>query len=151
MFFSLLDVLDHSLPDPWKEEQVPNGPVLKEARLSMALRFFAGGDKLDIACVHGVNPEEVRKSQWYVVDAIHSTPSMDICYPKNHLEQLEITMGFKNKSTINSDNCAGAIDGILIWIHQPSAPDVEKIGIGPLKFYCGRKKKFGLNMQAVCD
>jgi hypothetical protein len=47
---------------------------------------------------------------------------------------------------------AGAIDGILIcWIHRPSERDCVKSGCSAGKFFCGRKKKFGLNCQAVSD
>ena len=59
---------------------------------------------------------------------------------------------FKALSKAQSDSCAGCIDGILIWIHKPSTPDLDNnIEFGSKKFFCGRKKKFGLNMQAVCD
>ena len=40
---------------------------------------------------------------------------------------------------------------MLVWIHKPSSYDEKVIGIGPKKFFCGRKHKFGLNMQGVCD
>ena len=49
------------------------------------------------------------------------------------------------------NNCAGCLDGILIWTHKPSKPELEKLGIGGKKFFCGRKMKIGLNMLAVCD
>ena len=47
--------------------------------------------------------------------------------------------------------CAGAIDGILIWINRPTLEESRKVGVDQQKFYCGRKHKFGLNCQAVCD
>ena len=47
--------------------------------------------------------------------------------------------------------CAGAIDGILIWIEKPTSDECEAAKCGPKKFFCGRKKKFGLNMQGTCD
>lgn len=34
---------------------------------------------------------------------------------------------------------------------MPTASDCDALKIGPSRFFCGRKKKFGLNMQAVCD
>ncbi len=49
------------------------------------------------------------------------------------------------------DSDAGAIDGILIWVHKPSPKDCVDAGCSSGKFFCGRKKKFGLNCQAVCD
>jgi hypothetical protein len=66
-------------------------------------------------------------------------------------EQVKIARGFKAKSSINIDSCVGVIDGILIWIHKPDKESLEKFGVGPAKFFSGRKGKFGLNMQAVCD
>jgi hypothetical protein len=38
-------------------------------------------------------------------------------------------------SEVNFSNCAGAIDGILIWILKPSEEDAANAG-------CGRKKFF---------
>ncbi len=43
------------------------------------------------------------------------------------------------------------IDGILIWVHKPSPKDCVDAGCSSGKFLCGRKKKSGLNCQAVCD
>ena len=60
-------------------------------------------------------------------------------------------MGFQNASTPGISNCAGAIDGILIWTYKPSLKDAKDSGIGQKKFLCGRKHKFGLNCQAVSD
>jgi hypothetical protein len=37
----------------------------------MALRWFAGGDPLDIMQVHGVGHDEVSTSVWDVVDAVN--------------------------------------------------------------------------------
>ncbi|EJK56513.1 hypothetical protein THAOC_23584, partial [Thalassiosira oceanica] len=92
-----------------------------------------------------------QQAFWEVVDAIHQTSSLDIKFPESRFEQAEIARGFKRKSSIGIDCCVGAIDGILIWIHKPSDSDAESIGFGPIKFFCGRKKKYGLNMQGVCD
>jgi hypothetical protein len=58
---------------------------------------------------------------------------------------------FLEKSNAGFDNCLGAVDGILIWLQKPMAKDYELTNCGPAKFYCGRKKKFGLNMQGTCD
>ncbi len=40
---------------------------------------------------------------------------------------------------------------MLIWTEKPSPHNCETTNCGPKKFFCGRKHKFGLNMQAVCD
>ena len=36
-------------------------------------------------------------------------------------------------------------------MEKPSIPQCKVSGIGQKKFFCGRKKKFGLNMTATCD
>ena len=57
VFYMLLDIIGDHLPSTGEDRKrgsTPNGNVTKEARLSMALRYCAGGDPLDIASVHGV-------------------------------------------------------------------------------------------------
>ena len=72
-------------------------------------------------------------------------------YPQDQDEQRKIAKAFKAKSSVNFDVCAGAIDGILIWMNRPTLHEAKKVGVDQQKFYCGRKHKFGLNCQAVCD
>ena len=153
-FGTLLDIIGGHLPNTGEKRKrgaVPNGPISKMARLSMALRYFSGGDPLDIADVHGVEDDEVLKSVWYVVDAIHKSPELDIKFPESYAEQTALMLAFKSKSTINIDCCIGAIDGMLVWMNKPTVKDQKAIGFGPTKFFCGRKMKFGLNMMGVCD
>lgn len=154
-FWLLLDIIESEMAGgsckKRKRGKTPNGDITKPSRLAMALRYFAGGDPYDIAQAHGVHPNEVKKSAWVVVDAINHIKQLDIKFPTSHEKQYEIAEGFKRKSKIAIDNCVGAIDGILIWTHKPSTADIACIGFGDAKFFCGRKKKFGLNMQGTCD
>jgi DDE superfamily endonuclease len=39
----------------------------------------------------------------------------------------------------------------LLWIENPSTADCEQAACGAKKFFCGRKHKFGLNLQGTCD
>ena len=126
-----------------------NGIIATSSRLSMALRYFAGGAPADIAVVHGVGIRDVYRSVWIVVDAVHKCPDLAIKFPVNHDDQKHIAAEFKAISRAGFDNCVGAIDGMLIWTLKPTT--VQAGDAGPKKFFCGRKKKFGLNMQAVCD
>lgn len=128
----------------------PNGKVPLKSRLAMAIRFFAGGDAYDIAVIYGVGYTEVFNSVDYIEDSVNQCPSLKMLYPENHEDQKKIVLGFKAKSDVDFDNCAGCVDGILIWTHQPTVND-EVAGVSPMKYYCGRKHKYGLNMQAVCD
>ena len=85
------------------------------------------------------------------MDAVNKTKQLDITFPTDHNEQKKIAERFSRKSKAGFDNCVGCIDGMLIWTHCPSQEDCNLCECGAKKFLCSRKKKFGLNMQAVCD
>ena len=135
----------------YKSPPVPNGNISTSVRLGIALRYFAGGSPYDIMVKYGVSHSSMFESVWIVVEAVNATKSFDISYPSGHDEQRSIALGFKNASKVKFDCCAGAIDGILIWMHKPSLKEAQKAGVGQKKFLCGRKNKFGLNCQAVSD
>ena len=40
---------------------------------------------------------------------------------------------------------------MLLWTEKPYLTECQKVGVDSGKFYCGRKGKYGLNMQVVCD
>jgi hypothetical protein len=90
-------------------------------------------------------------SCWYVVDAVNRHPMFAIAYPSDHDQQRSIAEGFREVSAADFQCCAGAIDGLLVWIHKPTKQDCIDAGCSSGKFFCGRKKKFGLNCQAVSD
>lgn len=152
-FWRLLDIVEPHmrLPPKRKRGKTINGDIVPALRLSMALRYFAGGDPGDIGPLHGCHPNEVTKSAFIVVNAIHKSQELAISFPRRHDEQERIASEFCQKSAVNFWNCVGAIDGILIWTHRPTWPELTMLGYGASKFYCGRKKKFGVSMQAVCD
>jgi hypothetical protein len=90
----------------------------------------------------------VSESVWAVVEAVNNLDVFIIEYPDSEDVQLEIARKFQSVSEVNFSNCAGAIDGILIWILKTSEEDAANAGCGRKKFVCGRKGKFGLNCQA---
>ena len=96
--------------------------------------------------VHGVHTNEVYRSAWYVVDAINLCKEFDISFPSNHNQQSEIADGFRKKSDVQLNNCVGCIDGMLLWISKPGSNILKGTKNRPQKFYCGRKKKYGLNL-----
>lgn len=153
-FWKLYDIIEPNMPNPRKRKRgkTPNGPIPTANRLAMALRYFCGGCPFDIGMAHGVNSNEVLKSAWMVVDAVNMTQGMNIKFPATHEEQMNVALGFKAKSRIGLSNCVGAVDGLLIWIHKPTKRDIlMNIGFGAKKFFCGRKKKYGLNLMGTCD
>ena len=96
-FYMLLDIIGDHLPSTGEDRKrgsTPNGNVTREARLSIALRYCAGGDPLDIASMHGMPDNYVSKNLRGVVDAIHSSPELDINFPKTHEEQMQVMEGF---------------------------------------------------------
>jgi hypothetical protein len=99
---------------------------------------------------HGVCYTSVFASVWGVVDVINKNPQLKIRFPTKQ-EQLKIAKGFEKMSGAGFDRVIGAIDGILIWIVKPNKTECEKAKCGSKSFFCGRKDKFGLNMQAICD
>ncbi len=99
----------------------------------------------------GISHSEAFTSAWFVVQAVNSLKEFDTIYPANHNKQREIANGFLEISAADFGCCAGAIDGIFIWIHKPSDKDCALSGCNSGKFHCGQKHKFGLNCQAVCD
>lgn len=85
-----------------------------------------------------------------IVDAVNTTADLAIEFP-DYTKQHQIAARNKQKSQAGFDGVVGFIDGILIWTEQPSPTDCETAGVGPKKFYCGCKKKFGLVMTGVVD
>lgn len=130
-----------------------NGRVSSTAALSCAIRYFAGGSVYDIACSHGIAVRSVYRCVTMVVKAINRCTELKIEIPEDHNEQRRLARGFQEKSAAGFDCCLGAIDGFLVWIEQPTkkeATDVAKCS-GSLKFMCGRKNKYGLNMMGTVD
>ncbi|CAB9521458.1 hypothetical protein SEMRO_1196_G251500.1 [Seminavis robusta] len=70
-----------------------NGIISSAIRLSVALRYFAGGLAYDISVMHGISHSSVYVSVWMVVDAVNKTkwhPQLAIVFPKEHSKQFEI-------------------------------------------------------------
>ena len=130
---------------------VPNGPITTSVRLACAIRFFAGGSPYDIMGKYMVSHTEMMESVWYVVEAVNSVQEFVIEYPDSAEKQDKIAREFESVSQAKIDICAGAIDGILIWISKPTSKQAERAEVNQGKFLCGRKGKFGLNCQAVSD
>jgi hypothetical protein len=130
---------------------VTNGPIATSVRLACAICYFSGGSPLDIMLKYGMAHLEVMEGVWYVVEAVIKLGEFKIGYPESADKQDEIAWGFQAASKANIDICAGAIDGILIWISKPSKKNAEKAEVSQQKFLCSCKEKLSLNCQAVSD
>ena len=120
-----------------KRGATPNGDIPISSRLSMALRWFAGGEPADILQVHGVHYNEVHTSGWEIVDAINLCPELQLGFPTDHEEQRKIAAGFQALSSVDFQGCVGNIDGMLVWTNKPSKASLEHVVVGPKKFFCG--------------
>jgi hypothetical protein len=79
---------------------------------------------------YGVSPSSLYESIWTVVKAVNSCDKFSIEHPASETAQLKIAHEFENVSKVKFNNCAGAIDGILIWILKPSEEDANDAGCG---------------------
>ena len=134
-----------------KRDGARNGRISTAIRLSAALRYFAGGRPDDISLSHGISHSEVFNSVWLVVDAVNTCEKLSFCFPVDHEAQRAIARGFKAKSTPKFHNCAGCIDGMLVWTEKPTEEFCALAKCQAKRFFCGRKHKFGLNFQGICD
>jgi hypothetical protein len=99
---------------------------------------------------YGISYALVLESVWNVVEALNGFPDFYIKYPADQNIQKQIAAEFHLASSVGFKNCAGTVDGILIWIHRPSKADADKAKIGVKKLFCGQKN-IGRNCQAVSD
>ncbi len=127
------------------------GPILPSVCRACALRYFAGGAPYDIAASIGVAPSEVLEKLWDMVDAMNTFNGFNINFPQSHDKQYKIALGFKNKFNANFESCVRALDGILIWIDRPCKDYCIEAGCDAGNFFCGRKLKYRLNSQAICN
>ena len=74
-FWNLLDRIEPKIGVQRKRKRgaTPNGSVCNGTRLAIAIRYFAGGDPLDLAVVFKVTGCLVYSTIWKVVDAINHT------------------------------------------------------------------------------
>jgi len=106
-------------------------PVSPELKLSMTLRWLAGGSYLDIYQMHGVSYTQFNKSLWMTIDAIND--AIIISFPIDDLSALlNLEQGFAAKSNSQSlRGCVGAVDGCLIRIRPPNAKEDSR----PKRYY----------------
>jgi len=135
----------------FKLPPIQNGRISTSVRLACALRVFAGGSVYDLMSNYGISHTDVMDSVWHVVHAVNDLPEFRIEYPSSVDEQRRIAADYERVSGVGFNNCAGAIDGVLIWMQKPSLREAKRVGVDQMKFFCGRKGKFGLNCQAVGD
>jgi hypothetical protein len=115
---------------------IQNGQVLTSVCLACALRYFAGGSPYNLVKVYGISHTDVMDSVWHVVEAVNNCSKFAIAYPLSVEEQEIVVAGFKEVSAVGFDICAGAFDGILIWMQKPTLKEAKRVGVGKKKILC---------------
>ena len=87
-------LFDTDVPRKRKRGKSVNGDILMSHRLSMALRWMAGGSKYDISLHHGVSMDETMESVWLVVDAVNKCNKLKVSFPSNYDKQQETADDF---------------------------------------------------------
>jgi DDE superfamily endonuclease len=136
---------------PMKKGLGPNGKIPAELEVSAAVRYFAGASMYDLILSHGMSHTTLFCSVWRVVWAINNCEELQVTFPSDHEQQRSIARQFLARSAAKFGNCVGCIDGLLIHTEKPMERELELTKCGSSTFYCGRKNKFGYNMQGVCD
>lgn len=114
-------------------------------KLSVTLRYLAGGSYLDISVAHHLPTSSIFKIMDETITRIDSALKIEFHYDNDsHLQG--ISQQFTRGGISPLSNCCGAIDGIAIKINEPSARDVANSST-----YYNRKGWFALNLQAMCD
>ena len=70
-----------------KKNGAKNGVIPSPTKISVALRWFAGGSAYDVASMHGISHTDVFRCVWRVVDAVNSCPELEFSFPEDHAKQ----------------------------------------------------------------
>ena len=119
--------------------------ISSTCKLSMCLRYLAGGSYLDIAPTHSVHSSTFYQCVEEVMRAIDK--EFSITFPQNDESSLkEIAAGFSRGGESPLKGCVGAVDGVAVKIKEPSRGSVPNPSA-----YFNRKGFFSINVQALCD
>ena len=143
-FDKLLGILEPGL-SVQNEKQHLNSrsgqPIEMPVRLAVALRYFAGGDPLDLKLIYCISKVMVYTCIWQVVDAINKHLH-NINFPIDDIEELkQIEAGFRAASRGGFwEGQVGAIDGVHFKMRCPSSKDVKD----PVRYKVTRKEIYAL-------
>ena len=150
-FYKLLDILKPELDvtDHRQEMRSRSGhPIELPTRLAVALRYFAGGDPLDLCLIYGMSKFQVFACIWKAVDAINICLD-NINFPIHDVEALKVLEADFRAGTRGGfwEGQVGAIDGLHTKMQRPTLAEVRD----PMRYYVARKQEFALLAIAICD
>ena len=150
-FYKLLDIVQPELNvSDLKQELCSRSgkPIQLQTRLAVALRYFAGGDPLDLKLIYGMCKTQVMLCVWKAVDAINICLN-NINFPIDDVQGLkELEADFRAGTRGGFwQGQVGAIDGVHFRMQCPSAKEVKDT----MRYYVARKQEYALLALAICD
>lgn len=125
-----------------------SAPISTGSRLGAALIMLGGGRRIEAMRTHGISKSTAYDNFDRVIKAINAHPALAIKCDNSIKGLRERSADFRKRSTHEIFKyCTGAIDGLAITIRAPSKKSV----LNQARFFSGSKKKYCINMQAVCD
>ena len=115
-------------------------------RLAVALRFFAGGQLVDLMDIYKLGKTECFKSIYKVVDAVNA--AIKIEFPIDDLRALDVLereFAARSRQQVWRGQ-VGATDGCHFAMRNPG-----KAVPNPLKYHVSRKSMYALLCIATCD
>ena len=123
-------------------------PLLPEVMVFCTIRYLAGGSYLDVKRLIGISSASFYACIMKTVVAVVQCPELAIKFPETHREFQKLASDFQQKSYSGIiSNCVGALDGYLLCTITP----VRRIVGNVTAYFSGHYKRYGLNVQAVCD
>ena len=147
-FKKLLATLKPYLDSQQPQKARVSKPISAVLKLSMTIRYLAGGSYLDVYQHHGVSASSFYKIVRETTDIIDGVFTMR--HPTDNPTMLaEIEGGFHEISKLDDGlmgGWVGAVDGISIRIRRPNRNEDDR----PRRYF-NRKQFFALNCQAIVD
>ena len=149
-FFELLSFVraDLERDDAQAERSTHGGAVSPEQRLSITLRYLAGGAYQDICIMHGIVHSTFYEVVKTTLRALDTCPALQITFPLYDKAGLDrIAAGFENSAPRHTvfNTVVGALDGWLCACQLPHNKHCKN----PMAF-ATRKDMFAWNVQAMC-
>jgi len=149
-FFELLSHVraDLERDDAQAQRSTHGGAVSPEQRLSITLRYLAGGAYQDISIMHGIVHSTFYDVVKTTLRSLDACPALKITYPLYDIPGLKrVAAGFLNIAPSSDvfNTVVGALDGWLCACQLPNGKHCKN----PMAF-ATRKDMFAWNVQAIC-
>ena len=150
-FYELLERLEPELKrtNPKQAVRVRSGkPIELPTRLACALRYFAGGDPLDLLLIYDMSKKQVMNCVWDVVDAVNACLD-NISFPIHDVQKLAALEADFAAGTRGGfwRGQVGAIDGCHFKMKALSSKDASD----PIRYHVARKDTYAMLCIAICD